>query len=904
MAEVSREPLSGLHHSFDAYERPIRVRNYKLGCILAGIFMPMGASVDLLVYGKEAMIEWLPLRCATSVINFALWTLLWAIPHFRYYRAVGIATMFAPVVCMSWMMYERDGAISPYYAALNLVMLGSAIVMRWPLLDSIIILILSWCSYGIAALLHGPIAPEDISMCYNNVYFLVLTGIIIVAGTWQYNGVRRSEFDLRWRLDQNREELEASNRKLKELDELKSRFFANISHELRTPLTLLIAPLETLQGRNHQLSEAEERDLLSTMHGNAMRLLKLINDLLDLVRMEAGTMQVHMRKLEVTEFVQGLANAVRPVAQDKRVRIHTHVDQEIGSVMVDPEKVERICLNLLFNAIKFTAAGGFVEFSAIRDDDWLVIEVRDTGMGIAPEHLPHLFTRFFQADTSSQRKFQGMGIGLALVKELAEVQGGSVGATSELGKGTVMTVKLPFKEATDDIIDIETRPMEAAPSDPAPDGQEWISTLYRRAELFPAMTSLQATIRPVEISLTRGKKPKLLIADDEPDMLRFLHSQLSASFEVLEAVDGRQAVEKAAQFLPEIILTDMMMPEMDGLQVCRELRNRASTKSIPVVLLTARADEHTKIECLAAGASDFLAKPFSMTEVNVRLKNLVNSHMYQRELAQQKQQLEAALDQIKETEGLLLRNEKLASLGRMSAGLIHEINNPLNYARQGLHLLGQAAHHLPESERAEFTDTVQDVEDGVNRVVRIISDLRGFTRTTNETNQIFELKPLAEKTLRFFAHEWKDGIRSEINVPEGLEVRGDSNHIVQVLVNLIQNAIDAMRTKTYPEGESPVISISGERIGSHVQIRVRDNGPGVPPEIRHQIFDPFFTTKDVGAGMGLGLAICHRVIAEHEGRIDLRSEPGLFSEFILDFPSPDTIIPDNNHHFTHQNGTP
>ena len=617
--------------------------------------------------------------------------------------------------------------------------------------------------------------------------------------------------------------------------------------------------------------------------------------------MDAGAMQVHLRKLDVDEFVQGLANAVRPVAQDKRVRIHTHVDNDIGAVLVDPEKVERICLNLLFNALKFTAAGGFVEFSAVRDGPWLVLEVRDTGMGISPENLQHLFTRFFQADTSSQRKFQGMGIGLALVKELAEVQGGSVGATSELGKGTVMTVKLPFKMAVEATVEevVEENEEETsagktvAGAAPPIEGQEWLSTLYRRAEMFPAMTSLQATIKPIEVGGPRGKKPKLLIADDEPDMLRFLHSQLNHNFDVLEAVDGRQAVEKAAQFLPEIILTDMMMPEMDGLQVCRELRKRESTKSIPVVLLTARADEHTKIECLAAGASDFLAKPFSMTEVNVRLKNLVDSHTYQRELIQQKQQLEAALEQIKETESLLLRNEKLASLGRMSAGLIHEINNPLNYARQGLHFLGQSAPLLPEDSRAEFVDTLKDVEDGVNRVVRIISDLRGFTRTTNETNQVFEIKPLADKTMRFFAHEWKDGIRHETEVPDGLEMRGDPNHIVQVLVNLIQNAIDAMRTKTYPEGESACIRIIGAREGANVLIKVRDNGPGVPETIRHQIFDPFFTTKDVGAGMGLGLAICHRVIAEHEGRIDLRSETGAFSEFILEFPSPDSIVENN-----------
>lgn len=897
MASESRGPDAGLQNSFDAYERPIRVRNYELGCILAGIFMPLGATLDLFVYGYEVMLDWLPMRVVASVIHAALWLTLRLQPETRYYRVVGVMAMFVPVVCICWMIYTRGGAISPYYAGLNLVMLGSAIVMRWPLVDSVIILLLTLLSYCVASLLHGPV--QDWGLFYNNVYFLGVTGAIIVAGTWQYNGVRRSEFDLRYRLDQNREELEESNRKLKEMDEIKSRFFANISHELRTPLTLLIAPLESLLNKKAQISPEEEKELLSTMHGNSMRLLKLINDLLDLVRMEAGTMQVHVRSLNVKDFVQGLANAVRPVAKDKRVRVIGNVEESIGSVMLDPEKLERISLNLLFNAIKFTAAGGVVEFNATRDGEWMELEVRDTGMGIAPEHLPHLFTRFFQADTSSQRKFQGMGIGLALVKELAEAQGGSVKATSELGKGTVMTVRLPYTEAAEEAAPAEGS-TRAADSTTTPEAataaaveeekgstQEWISDLYRRAELFPAIPSLQASLRPIETNVSRSRKPKLLIADDEPDMLRFLKSQLSTNFEVLEAVDGLQAVEKAAQFLPDIVLSDMMMPEKDGLQVCRELRERTSTRLIPIVLLTARADEKTKMDCLEAGASDFLGKPFSMTEISIRLKNLVDSHLYQRELNIQKQQLEAALEQVKETEVLMVRNEKLAALGRMSAGLIHEINNPLNYASQGLHLLGQAIPMLPEAEQADFADTLKDVQDGVKRVARIISDLRGFTRMTHETSQIFEFKQVAETVLRFFSHEWKDGITSEVDVPEGMEVRGDSNQIVQVLVNLVQNAIDAIRTKTFPEGESAHIRIKAVLVGPKVVITLRDNGPGISEEIQNKVFDPFFTTKDVGSGMGLGLSICHRIVSEHGGRIDVRSEPGQFTEFELEFPSPD-----------------
>lgn len=402
------------------------------------------------------------------------------------------------------------------------------------------------------------------------------------------------------------------------------------------------------------------------------------------------------------------------------------------------------------------------------------------------------------------------------------------------------------------------------------------------------MTSLQATLRPVETGIGRSRKPKLLIADDEPDMLRFLKNQLSANFEILEAVDGQQAVDKAAQFLPDIILSDMMMPEKDGLQVCRELRERTSTRSIPIVLLTARADEKTKLDCLAAGASDFLPKPFSMTEIMVRLKNLVDSGIYQKELVTQKQHLESALEQIKETESMLVQNEKLASLGRLSAGLIHEINNPLNYARQGLHIIGRSAKSLPEEERVDFEDTLKDVEEGVNRVIQIISDLRGFTRNTSQLNHAFDLKIMVETGLRFFSHIWKDGIKREVDIPSGLEVRGDSNQFVQVFINFIQNALDAMMTKEYPAGESPCVSLSAHTRRDKVVFSVKDNGPGIPPGIRDRIFDPFFTTKDVGQGMGLGLSICNRIIADHGGRIEVRSESGLFTEFILELPSSDS----------------
>jgi len=195
----------------------------------------------------------------------------------------------------------------------------------------------------------------------------------------------------------------------------------------------------------------------------------------------------------------------------------------------------------------------------------------------------------------------------------------------------------------------------------------------------------------------------VLIADDEPDMLRFLKSQLTAHYQVIEAVDGQQAINKSAQFLPDLILLDMMMPEKDGLQACREIRQHTPTQSIPVVLITARADEETKLAALEAGASDFLPKPFSTTELHVRVKNLVDYHQYQLKLSRQNQVLESTIDQLKETETQLVQSEKLASLGRMSAGIIHEINNPLNYATTGLYSLRNKGKYLAPNRRANTT---------------------------------------------------------------------------------------------------------------------------------------------------------------------------------------------------------
>ncbi len=870
-----------IQKAYAEHDRDDSIANSKVGCVLAILLMPLGSlSMDLFVY-RDHVPEFSLLRLASSLLTIGVLVLLFTHWGKRHYRFLRMAWYWIPMIFIACLIFRAKDPTSPYYAGFNLVLITAGVVLPWTYAEIFLTSLLVILLYVAMSLVSGWGINKFLA---NNLFFLGCTATIVTTGSFLHNRLRFREFALRFELDKSGKALEESNQKLVELDQTKSRFFANISHELRTPLTLLLAPLETLMQKFNHSFDSDTREVLSTMHSNGMRLLKLINDLLDLVRLESGRLEVKHEAIDVNDFVKGLASAARQVADDKRLRLETVVDPALGTVIADRDKLEKIVLNLVFNALKFTPAGGRVELKAEKKENAFIITVSDTGMGISEKNLPFVFDRFWQADGTSKRKYQGVGIGLALVKELTEVQGGKVGVQSTEGQGTTFTVRLPYEkgeplakpapEPTEESDEIESRTVSS---------EEWLANLYRRAELFPAMTPLQETLKPVEIS-RNGGLPKALVADDEPDMLRFLKSQLVQHYEVLEAVDGQQAIEKAAQFLPDIILLDMMMPEKDGLQACRELRERASTQSIPIILLTARADEETKLAALSAGASDFLPKPFSTTELHVRIKNLVESHQFQTRLSKQNQALESTIEQLKETESQLVQTEKLASLGRMSAGIIHEINNPLNFATTGLYTLRNKGKFLAPEQQQEYTEVLKDVEEGINRVKTIVSDLRMFTHPDTESRDQVEVMDVVGSALRFLSNEWRDRVQMDQKLDPHQVVWANKNKMIHVFTNLLQNSLDALKTKQFNNGEKPTITLEGTVENNRSTVRIRDNGPGIDAQHLDKIFDPFFTTKDVGEGMGLGLSICYRIVQECDGRISVKTETGKYCEFTLEFP--------------------
>jgi two-component system sensor histidine kinase PhcS len=254
------------------------------------------------------------------------------------------------------------------------------------------------------------------------------------------------------------------------------------------------------------------------------------------------------------------------------------------------------------------------------------------------------------------------------------------------------------------------------------------------------------------------------------------------------------------------------------------------------------------------------------------------------ELDKSRKALEASLRQLKENEMQLVQSEKLASLGRMSAGIIHEINNPLNFATTGLFTLRKKGRHLAPEQQADYTEVLTDVEDGLKRVQAIVSDLRMFTHPNTEQLDPVPVAEIVTPALRFLSNEWRDTVQIEQKFAEHQTILANKNRLIQVIVNLLQNSLDALKIKSFPPGEKPTIWIESRVENGQSILSVRDNGTGIDPKVLDKIFDPFFTTKDVGEGMGLGLSICYSIMQEYGGKISVNTEPGKFCEFALEFP--------------------
>ena len=441
------------------------------------------------------------------------------------------------------------------------------------------------------------------------IYIATFLGCLQLIITWRSKKLQSEKAALERTIDERTKEiaqknlqLEQQTEKLKEIDKLKSNFFANISHEFRTPLTLIRGPLDAVRSGDPKELTTRHLDM---MRRNADRLLRLVNQLLDLSKLESGTLKLEVSNKDVVSFTKGLCLSFETLAIERFINLKVISNEPKIHLYFDRDKLEKILYNLLSNAFKFTDNKGTITVEIVDEPEDVLIKVKDSGIGISKEKIPHLFDRFYQVDDSSTRNREGSGIGLALVKELTELHHGEIHVESNEGQGTVFTIKL-LKGAAhlerDEII--------------APEEDE-------------SHMSLSLDVGHTEEGVIHehtAHNPDhlvILVVEDNSDVRRFITEQLAPHYEIKEASNGEEGYELARDIIPDLIVSDLMMPKVDGLELTSKIKKDVRTSHIPVILLTAKAESKDKISGLETGADDYLTKPFEGKELIARINNLI-----------------------------------------------------------------------------------------------------------------------------------------------------------------------------------------------------------------------------------------------------------------------------------------
>ncbi len=682
-------------------------------------------------------------------------------------------------------------------------------------------------------------------------------------------------------------------------NQAKSDFVATVSHELRTPLTLILAPLEQLSVAT--TPPVDWRVQVDRAQRNALRLMNRVNDILDFSKAEAGKFELCPMPVDLNKTVGVLAEDAAMVAEGKGCTLTCSIDPALGTVFLDPRHFEKILLNLVSNAIKFTPAGGTVHLTVTAlDGERFEFAVQDSGIGIAPDKLPLLFQRFSQIDNSATRHYSGTGIGLALVKDLVELMGGEVGVNSEPGQGSCFFVRLPLGAEQN------TVPTE-------------VSNMFERSSPSTASTTEQRHLRfdDGRLGIRNDRAPmeeadeqhpehalrsKVLVVDDSPEMLGYLSELLRDDYSVATATDGEQAWALLQRRPIDVVVSDVMMPKLDGFGLTARIKGSPGFAHLPVILVTARGGSEACVSGLESGADDYIAKPFSPLELKARVRAVLRMSQVQTELNAKSRQAGMAeiattvlhnvgnvLNSVNVSAELVssqMRTSKAQGLGKVAQMMnehVHDLSDFLTKDHKGKmlpdYLLKLAK--VVAQEQQGIIEELGQLTKGIDHIKTIVAAQQSYAVAVS----IVETVPVAElidDALRMSA-----GLlaRQEVTVVKDIAdlplLPLDRHRMLLILVNLINNAkqaldgvIDRSRCVTFSASLAD---------GAVLRITVADNGNGIAPEHLARIFSHGFTTRK--DGHGFGLHSCALAAQEMGGSLTVHSDgAGQGATFILDIP--------------------
>jgi signal transduction histidine kinase len=732
---------------------------------------------------------------------------------------------------------------------------------------------------------------------------------------------------------------------LAEIDRAKTVFFSNISHEFRTPLTLLLSPIEELLGDPETIGINRYR--MGVAHRNALRMQRLVNTLLEYSRIEAGRMEGRYRRVDIVALTRDLASTFRSAVEKAGMQLVTSTGEVDDDVYVDEEMWERIVLNLVSNAFKYSHEGSItVEVRQVGSQ--VQVSVADTGVGIPADQQERIFDRFHRVENSGGRSQEGTGIGLAMVRELVRLHHGTIEVESVVGEGSVFTVSLPLGKdhlPADHVFEspepffkrdkAEAFVAEAMKWIPANDDAEWEEgalpgrweedyspgehsvTQGADGRLVGGHEAMGGNGAPAAREEEQGGKAEeemlagdserlagradedgragkgaedgrytVVLADDNADMRGYVRRLLSAHYRVITAKDGEDAFQKVVKYRPDLLLSDVMMPRLDGFSLLKRVRQTPGLQHIPVILLSARAGEEAKVEGLEAGADDYLVKPFGARELLARVDS--NIRIANERMAVMTAYAEKLEDEVrKRTEELMHLNTSLEKsnedLQQFAHVASHDLKEPVRKIRT---FSGRILEEYGSMLNHEARLFLVKIEQATARMASMIDGVLSYS-ILNSNEQVSTLVDLnevftnIESDLELVLQERNAILRREILPP----IEGAAVLLYQLFYNIVGNSL-----KFSKKDNRPLITITSrvvEELGKQIAFfTITDNGIGFDQQQAGRIFEAFtrLNSKDKYEGTGLGLALCKKIVERHHGSITATGISGVGAVFVIKLP--------------------
>jgi PAS domain S-box-containing protein len=663
-------------------------------------------------------------------------------------------------------------------------------------------------------------------------------------------------------------DLAMANQKLIDAERTKSEFLSTVSHELRTPLTLILAPLESIMSTGGASNEGQLKPLLRSMYNNSLRLLQLVNGLLDFSKLEANKFEVACVPTDIVALTKSIIADFQPVIDDSNISLEFSANTSDLWVDVDRYIYERIFFNLLSNAVKFTPKQGRIIVTLNYEKSHTILEITDTGIGISKDEQHLLFKKFRQIEPSATRRFEGAGLGLALVKEFASLLHGDITVQSEKNKGS--TFKVDMLLATSSTQNqIPAIGMHATPK-----------RMY------------QAQMSDVAFTVPSGQnieKPKVMIVEDNTELANYIEFLLADNYQTYIARDGEEALEVISNWAPDLVLSDVMMPRRDGLSLCRELKGRPESANLPVVLLTALTHRDALLKGWDAGADEYLFKPFHPIELQTRIRTVLAITMERRKaeaalrksnddlelkVAERTSSLSLVMENLRRSESIE-RNARIESerLSRQKDDFLitlsHELRTPMVPIMGWIEIIKSN----PFDQKSTLF-ALETIERNAKSELQLIEDLLDTSRVitgklvlNKNKVDLIQVVNAAAKTIELAAEA--KNICLKIDTPsKPIMVIGDDRRLQQIIWNLLGNAIKFSKTGGH-------VSLRLEEIGSNISLSISDDGIGIKPEYLPHVFDRFSqadssTTRYFG-GLGLGLSLVRQLVEAHGGKVQAES---------------------------------